>query len=64
MDGLHPAQLVVDTLCGDNKGHYAKELETWYGIYMDSRGLKNKMFKPVASCVEYLVVLLVLFENA
>ena len=55
LDCIHPAQTVLDLLCGANNGYYAEKLETFFESYADMRGLKSKMFKPMSSCVYNLV---------
>ena len=57
LDCVHPAQCVLDALCGDNKDAYAQQLQNWFESYADKRGLKAKMFKPLTSCVSWLMVL-------
>lgn len=55
LDCEHPAQAVLDALCGDNAGTYGQQLEDFFESYADMRGLKSKMFKPLKACVHDLV---------
>eukprot|EP00438_Fugacium_kawagutii_P027851 Skav201824 [mRNA] locus=scaffold1071:397086:402945:- [translate_table: standard] len=52
LDGDHPAQSVLDLLCGANGLTYATQLESFFEAYADMRGIKSKMFKPLSSCVD------------
>ena len=56
LDCLHPAQCVLDALCGENKDAYAQQLQDWFEVYADKRGLQAKMFKPLSSCVSWLLL--------
>lgn len=51
IDGAHPAQSVLELLCGSTASTYAAQLETFFEAYADMRGMKAKMFKPLSSCV-------------
>lgn len=51
LDCAHPAQAVLDCLCGDNAATYAEQLESFFGSYADMRGNRAKMFKPSSSIV-------------
>ena len=55
IDCIHPAQSVLDFLCGPNCMTYAAQLEAFFDAYADMRGIKSKMFKPLKSCVWSLV---------
>lgn len=55
LDCAHPAQLVLDALCGDNKDAYAQQLQDWFDAYSTKRGTKNKGFKTIESCVPQLL---------
>ena len=49
LDCLHPAQYVLDCLCGPQKGQFATQLENWYESYADFRGIKSKAFQATGS---------------
>lgn len=51
LDCIHPAESVLDFLCGPNCMTYAAQLESFFDAYADMRGIKSKMFKPLKSCV-------------
>ena len=55
LDCDHPAQAVLDALCGNNAATYGQQLEDFFESYADMRGLKSKMFKPLKACVHGLV---------
>ena len=48
LDCLHPAQYVLDCLCGPHKGQFATQLENWYESYADFRGIKPKAFQATS----------------
>lgn len=50
LDCAHPAQPVLDYLCGDNASTYATEVETFFEAYSEMRGIKSKAFKPMTAC--------------
>lgn len=51
LDADHPAQSVLELLCGPNCLTYASQLESFFEAYADMRGIKAKMFKPLNTCV-------------
>lgn len=53
IDCLHPAQSVVDAMCGENQEGYANQLEDWFETYASKRGIKAKAFKPMNLCVSW-----------
>ena len=54
LDCDHPAQAVLDALCGDNAATYGQQLEDFFASYADMRGNKSKMFKPLSDSVHDL----------
>ena len=53
IDCLHPAQSVVDAMCGENQEGYANQLEDWFERYASKSGIKGKAFKPMTLCVSW-----------
>ena len=51
IDCIHPAQCILDFLCGANNLTYATQLESFFEGYAAMRGIKSKIFKPLKSCV-------------
>ena len=60
LDCLHPAQYVLDCLCGPHKGQFATQFENWYESYADFRGIKPKPSKLLAvllgTQVQYIII--------
>ncbi len=60
IDYLHPAQSVVDAMCGENRDGYAHQLEDWFEVYASKRGIKAKAFKPLTLCASWTNIIYLL----
>ena len=52
LDCLHPVQDALDALCGPSAQQFPIHMENWFEAYAEHRGIKDKAFAPMTSCVQ------------
>ena len=55
LDCLRPVQDALDAVCGPHGHQFSIQMENWFEAYAEHRGIKEKAFAPMSSCVQGLV---------